>query len=132
MIPTVHRPATTGRLRIRMPFAAENRAWIHQELGDRVRPEWNKATKHWEIARPHLRTVVDALADRFGTVEVTIDSRVVSRCDSQCRDAGGDECDCQCAGENHGGAAYWRSWIEVGDTTLLEVGLVRRVFRVTR
>ncbi|MEV4283628.1 hypothetical protein [Actinoplanes xinjiangensis] len=29
-------------------------------------------------------------------------------------------------GENHGGAAYWRHWIEVGPTTLVAGGEIRR------
>jgi hypothetical protein len=117
---------------VRMPYKPDNRAWLHEQLGDYIRPEWNKVAGHWEIARPHMRAVVEALADRFGIVEVIIDSRVVSRCDTQCQNATGDECDCECMGENHGGTGYWRSWIEVGETTLLEAGFARRVFHVTR
>jgi hypothetical protein len=115
-----------------MPYELGNRAWIHQELGYQIRPEWNRTARRWEIARQHMRTVVEALAERFGIVEVTIDFRTTSRCDSRCRDAEGDECDCQCVGENHGGAAYWRNWVEVGETTLVAAGGIScRTFRVT-
>lgn len=129
-IPTVHRPAGTGRLSVRMPFAPGNRAWIHDRLGDRMRPDWNRTAKQWEISRQHLRAVVEALVERFGVVEVVIDTRATNRCDTRCRDAEGDDCDCQCLGENHGGAAYWREWMQVGDTTLVSPGVVRRVLRV--
>lgn len=132
MIPTVYRPASTGRLVVWMPFDRRNRSWLHEQLGDYIRPDWNKRTGHWEIARPHMRAVVEALVNKFGTVKVTIDTRAVSKCDTRCRDAEGDDCDCQCLGENHGGADYWQSWFEVGDTTLLASGLVRRVFHATR
>ncbi|MFE1321578.1 hypothetical protein [Kitasatospora phosalacinea] len=115
-----------------MPYAEDNRAFIHRTLGDLVRPERNQAEKCWEIARTHMRAMVEGLAERYGSVEVTIDFRTTSKCDTRCRDAGHDDCDCQCLGENHGGAAYWRGWIEVGETTLVEVGIARRTFLVVR
>jgi len=130
MTATVYRPVGTGRIRVRMPYAVGNRAFIHRTLGSSVRPDWNKLEKQWEIARQHMRDVVEALAERFGVVEVTIDFRSTSRCDIRCRDAEGDDCDCQCLGENHGGAAYWRSWQQVGETTLVDVAITRRTFRV--
>jgi hypothetical protein len=113
-----------------MPYRLGNRAWLHEELGDRVRPEWNRHDKRWELARQHMRVLVEALAQRFGSVEVSIDFRNGSRCDVRCRDAEGDDCDCQCMGENHGGAAYWRAWKEVGETTLVAPGIVQRTFLV--
>lgn len=41
---------------MRMPFGDTNRAWLHDELGDRIRPDWNKTVRpgRWEIAKPHL------------------------------------------------------------------------------
>lgn len=130
MTATVYRPVGTGRIRVRMPYQVGNRAFIHRTLGSMVRPDWNRLENQWEIARQHMRDVVEALAERFGVVEVTIDFRSTSRCDIRCRDAEGDDCDCQCLGENHGGAAYWRSWQHVGETTLVDVGITRRTFRV--
>jgi hypothetical protein len=41
------------------------------------------------------------------------------QCDTRCRDAHGDDCVCQCTGENHGGTDYQRDWIQVGQTTLI-------------
>ncbi|WP_236652527.1 hypothetical protein [Streptacidiphilus neutrinimicus] len=131
-LPTVHRPVGTARLRIRMPYAPDTRAWWHDQLGDLIRPAWNREMKCWEIARSHMREVVEALAERFGAVEVALDFRNSSRCDVRCRDAEGDDCDCQCLGENHGGAAYWRAWIQVGETTLVEPGIVQRILLVER
>jgi hypothetical protein len=131
VIATVYRPVGTGRIRVRMPYAVGNRAFIHRTLGSLVRPDWNGAEKCWEISRQHMRATVEALADRFGVVEVAIDFRTNSRCDIRCRDAEGDDCDCQCMGENHGGAAYWRNWTQVGETTLVEANISQRVFRVT-
>ncbi|MEU1418360.1 hypothetical protein [Kitasatospora sp. NPDC005751] len=128
---TVYRPVGTARIKVRLPYAVGNRAWIHSILGDLTRPEWNREDKSWDISRQHMRTLVEALAERFGSVDVTIDFRTNSRCDDRCRDAEGDDCDCQCMGENHGGAAYWRNWREVGETTLVATaGISQRVFRV--
>lgn len=126
-IPTVYRPAGSGRITVRMPYALGNRAWIHHNLGSGIHPVWNTTDKRWELARNHLRATVEALVERFGIVDVVIDSYAVTRC----RDAVGDDCDCQCVGENHGGAAYWKHWHAVGETTLIgTAGIVRRRMRV--
>lgn len=115
-----------------MPFAGSNRGWLHAHLGERIRPE-HAGGGVWAIARPHLQHLVDGLVDRFGHVDVVLDFRTAERCDTRCRDARGDECTCSCLGENHGGAAYWRNWIEVGETTLVAGGEIRRRhLRVTR
>lgn len=113
-----------------MPYRVGNRAWIHQQLGDMVRPEWNRTEKQWEIARPHMRVLVDALAERFGAVEVLIDFRINSRCDERCQNAKHDDCDCQCMGEHHGGSGYWKSWSEVGETTLVASHVAQKRYHV--
>ncbi|QKW19072.1 hypothetical protein HUT16_08355 [Kitasatospora sp. NA04385] len=110
----------------------DNLAFIHRVLGDLVRPGWDRADKCWAIARNHMRDIVEALAERYGSVKVTIDFRTTGKCDTRCRDAEHDDCDCQCLGENPGSAAYWRGWTEVGETALVEVGIARRTFLVTR
>ncbi|WP_435107325.1 hypothetical protein [Nocardiopsis synnemataformans] len=128
----VWRPAD-GRLLVRMPFGKNNRRWLMYGLGPETRPGWNKAVKCWEIARPHFRAVVEGLAKKYGSVNVFIDSRATSTCDTRCAEAKGDECECQCLGENHGGAAYQKAWELVGDTTLIaSEGLLRRHMRVVR
>ncbi|MGW2057433.1 hypothetical protein ACWCOZ_26560 [Streptomyces sp. NPDC001840] len=122
--PWVRRNIGEQRLWVWMPFqGGSNRRWIKEELGARVRPEWNgdASPRRWEIARPHLRTIVEALADRFGEVEVILQFVTTERCDTRCQEATGDDCECSCLGVNHGGAAYWRKWILVGDTTLVDV-----------
>jgi hypothetical protein len=61
-----------------------------------------------------------------------LDFRQSERCDTRCQRARGDECTCSCLGENHRGAAYWRNWIEVGETTLVASGdILRRHLRLT-
>jgi hypothetical protein len=103
-----------------MPYeGGSNRRWIQAELGDLMRPTWNSTAGQWEIARPHLRVLIEAMALRFGQVDVYLEFSTRQRCDTRCQQAGGDDCVCSCMGENHGGAAYWRHWTHVGDTTLV-------------
>lgn len=94
-----------------------NRAWLRDHLGSRIQAEY--ASGRWTVARPHLRTVVTGLAERFGAVDVYLDYLEQQKCDTRCVDARGDDCVCQCGGENHGGSDYQRDWIHVGETTLI-------------
>ncbi|PRX91937.1 hypothetical protein [Allonocardiopsis opalescens] len=126
----VHRPIT-GRIHLDMPYHPRNRDWLKSVLGAHSRPAWNRPARRWEIARPHLRTLVEALAHKFGSVDVIVDVRATRHCDTRCQEATGDECTCRCLGDNHGGAAYRKAWLLVGDTTLVAAdGSVRRRFRV--
>jgi hypothetical protein len=111
-----------GRIVIKMPYdpadPGGNRRWLHAHLGRRIKPQY--AGGKWMIARPHLRHVVSGLAERFGFVHVYLDFLENRRCDTRCQEATGDDCVCQCAGENHGGADYQRAWMQVGETTLID------------
>ena len=69
-LPWVRRSLDETRLVLWMPYREDNRQWLHEALGQRIRPEWNKAARRWEVARPHLRRLVVGLADRFGAVDV--------------------------------------------------------------
>ncbi|WP_344287210.1 hypothetical protein [Streptomyces synnematoformans] len=121
---------------MRMPYSATNRAWLLDELGSqRIRPDWNKDVTpgRWEIAKPHLRTLIEALADRFGEVDVYLEFSTTERCDRRCQRAEGDDCTCSCRGENHGGSAYWQRWVQVGEDTLVSnIGRVERHYLVRR
>jgi hypothetical protein len=110
-----------------MPYSGgTNRAWLQAELGRRIDLRY-VGEGQWEITRPHLRTLVEACAARFGELEVVLDFRTRDRCDTRCQEAVGDDCVCSCLGENHGGAAYWKRWIPVGETALISDGqIVRR------
>ncbi|MER6778513.1 MULTISPECIES: hypothetical protein [unclassified Streptomyces] len=115
-----------------MPYAKGNRAWIHSALSDRMRPEWNRAAKRWEIAKPHLRPLVEALAERFGEVDVYLQFSLLEQCHHKCQTANGDDCTCSCMGENHQGAAYWKRWINVGDDVLVSAERRERHLLVRR
>ncbi|MFD9475010.1 hypothetical protein [Streptomyces goshikiensis] len=73
------------------------------------------------------------MALKFGEIDLHLEFSMRQRCDKRCQDAEGDDCVCSCMGENHGGAAYWRNWIQVGETTLVSDPEVReRHYKVRR
>lgn len=133
--PWVRRGYDETRLWMRMPFGARNRAWLHGELGDRIRPHWNNTVRpgRWEIAKPHLRTLTEALAKHFGEVHVYLEFSTTEQCHEKCQTAGGDDCTCSCRGEQHGGGTYWTEWQMVGEGVLIgPVGRVERHYIVRR
>ncbi|MFE3758863.1 hypothetical protein ACFXO9_31555 [Nocardia tengchongensis] len=71
--PWVVRKANQTRLWAWMPFGdGNNRIWLKSELG-RIQPEWNEPEQRWEIARKHLWVLTEALAEKFGEVELTLE-----------------------------------------------------------
>lgn len=132
--PWIRRNYDETRLWAWMPWeGGSNRRWLLSELGDRIRPEWNRDERRWEIARPHLATLTTALAARFGEVDVYLEFSTTERCHNRCQDASGDDCTCSCRGEHHGGGVYWTQWMQVGDEILIgEVGRAVRHYLVRR
>lgn len=124
--PHVTRWIDEQRLWVWMPYeGGSNRAWIKQHLAG-TRPVWIEGEAgtagRWEVARTHLWKLVDALADRFGAVDVQLEFSNRSKCDTQCQGANPRtvfECECSCGGDNHGGAQGWKQWKPVGETTLI-------------
>ncbi|WP_412079058.1 hypothetical protein ACLF6K_37575 [Streptomyces xanthophaeus] len=130
--PWVRRNIGETRLWMSMPYKKGNRWWIHDALGDRMRPRWNPDQKRWEIAKVHLRPLIEALAERFDEVDVYLQFSLLERCHHKCQTAAGDDCTCSCMGENHQGAAYWKRWIDVGDDILVSAERRERHFLVRR
>ena len=127
----VHRPIPTqGRIAIWLPYAEGTRAWLRKVCGPGTRPEFDRERKAWLVARPHFRKVVDALARRCGTVLVITDHTVRHACGSRCWNAEGDECECECLGDNHGGGLHL-GWHQVGADMAIRNERVRRHWRVT-
>ncbi|MFH9939459.1 hypothetical protein ACH4OT_09055 [Streptomyces murinus] len=112
-----------------MPYKVGNRAWLHDALGDRIRPDWNNTVvpNRWEIAKPHLQLLTESLARAFGEVDVYLEFSTTERCDRNCQQAERDDCTCSCRGEHRGGGTFWTFWQLVGEDTL--VGPVGRVER---
>ena len=119
-----------SRLLVCLDYRPGNRQWLRDTLG--CQPRRNPTTRRWEIARVHFRRLVEEIALAYGSVDVDVEFSTSERCDKRCREARGDDCSCSCMGENHGGAAYLKYWLEVGDSTLIAPGQRRRQFRVTR
>lgn len=126
-----------------MPYGdGTNRAWILGELGQRIRPDWNKQQRRWEIAREHLWVLTEAMADRFGEVDLYMEFSNTERCDARCENAVStdvSECVCSCGGDYHGGRGERRDWKLSGATTLISTGdtkerhiVIRRGDRLTR
>ena len=131
--PRVYRAVGVNRITCWMPYeGGSNRAWIHEVLGSRIRPEYNRQTREWEVARDHLLSLVEALAERFGEVDVLLEYSTTQKCDRRCREAQGDDCECSCLGEHHAGGMYMHGWIEVGETTLIKPGRQLRHMRVVQ
>ncbi|MFJ6579229.1 hypothetical protein ACIQMY_25120 [Streptomyces sp. NPDC091368] len=122
--PWVRRNIGESRLWMWMPYRQGNRWWIKDALGDLIRPSWNPDQKRWEIAQTHLRPLIEALAERFGEVDVYLQFSQREICNNMCVNANRDDCTCSCMGENHKGAAYWKSWVHIGNDVL--VGSERR------
>lgn len=123
-----------GRIVIKMPYSKTNRAWLKATLGSRIRPDFNKETKHWEVARNHFGAVVEALAKKMGKVDVYMDFRQVERCDTRCQKARSRECTCSCLGKHHGPNGITHNWKMVSDnhTLIHSSGMIRRHIVVMR
>ncbi|WP_330185963.1 hypothetical protein OHB26_38880 (plasmid) [Nocardia sp. NBC_01503] len=122
--PRIVRKANRTRLWAYMPFEnGKNRAWLKSELGH-IRPHWNKPEQRWEIARTHLWTLAEAMAEKFGEVELTLEFNKTERCNRSCQNAVNDvsECVCSCLGEYHGGRGERREWVRSGAHTLISKG----------
>lgn len=131
--PRIYRPLQPDRLRLWMPYqGGSNRAWLHAALGARIQPIWDADIKRWLIARNHFKTLVEHLLDRFPQVDATIEFSTTQKCDTRCRDATGDDCQCSCLGEHHGGGIWGGGWFQVGETTLIRPEVQIRHMRIMR
>jgi hypothetical protein len=127
----IWRPTGTARTRFRIPYAKDNRAFIHGICGHRARPDWEREVGYWSVARTHFRPVLAKLNERFDTA-ICIDITVTRACGAWCRDALGDDCACACLGENHAGAGWSPDWIPVDDHWLIQHERMRRWFLTKR
>lgn len=107
--------------------AVSNKQWFKDSLQRHIRPKWvthahhEAGYGHWEIARPHLQPVIEAIVRREGEVLLELHYRTNEKYDTRCQNARGFECVCSCLGREHGGGEG-RRWIPVGDTTLIRLG----------
>lgn len=112
-VPVILRRTGKGeRPRIRLPFDQGNRAWLKD--GRRIEPVWNASEKCWEIPKKWFNEFVRAALDRYGRLYVIQPYREQEVCAPACWNAVGHECQCSCAGENHG-TGNNESWFEVSE-----------------
>lgn len=121
------------RLRVKMPERRGEYDWLLRVCGVHTRPEWDGKAKVWKVARVHLQPVIAALAEAHGEVRVIIDQVATTKCGPACQGARGDECSCQCLGDNHGiGRGRRSGWIRVGEEWLIKHEVKRIEYRVTK
>jgi hypothetical protein len=89
-----------------MPYHPDNRKWLTSKAGRAAEVRFNNFTKTWLVKRTRFERMIAALADEFGSVQVTQFGASQTRCVPACWDEGNPErvwdCICSCAGSNHG------------------------------
>jgi hypothetical protein len=118
--PVILRRGGSMSLRIRLPFAPENRSFL--KVGSRKKePEWNKEKKYWSLPPSRFNELVDLLLNRFGKVYIIQPHVETEKCASACMNAEGHDCQCSCLGANHGRGNDGR-WFEISDSLAVRHG----------
>lgn len=114
VIPVVLRRTGKGeRLRVRLPFADDNRQWLQNDR--RFSPEWTAGKNYWELPKAWFNDFVERSLAKYGSVYIIQPYREQEKCAPACQNAVGHECECSCMGLYHG-AGNDGSWFEVSDT----------------
>jgi hypothetical protein len=124
MTATVFRPVK-GKVRVRIPYRLGNRAFL-KGSGITRGIEWDGSRGLWLVPRSRLQDLLDHLTTVYD-VDVYIDGSAQQKCDIRCAQATGIECECSCAGANHGGL---NAWMQVTDTLLVNTTTTRTHFRI--
>jgi hypothetical protein len=112
-IPVIFRRDGKGqRLRIKVPYANENRYWLKH--GKRTQPDWVAAEKYWEVPKAWFNDLVNRSVQKYGSLYIIQPYREQEKCAPACMNAGGHECACSCMGANHG-SGNDGSWFEVSE-----------------
>jgi len=112
-IPVVLRRGGKGeKLRIRLPFAEDNRSWLRNDR--RLSPVWIGGERYWEVPKTWFNDFVERALRRYGKLYVVQPYREQEKCAPACLNATGHECQCSCMGANHG-AQNDGSWFEIHD-----------------
>lgn len=97
-----------SRAEIYLPWRGNPRAnfeWLRCVCGDRTRPEYDRQSKRFYVARGHIQHIIQALVEEYGSVKVTQYGYRSTTCVQQCWNANPNsylQCECGCAGRNHG------------------------------
>lgn len=105
------------RLRVKLPYADNNRQWLRN--GRPISPEWRapKGTQpgYWELPKAWFNDIVDRALERYGRLYIIQPYRPQEICSSTCRNARKHECECSCMGEHHGSGVH-AGWFDASDT----------------
>lgn len=105
-VATVVRPVR-GRVRVRLPFAPDNRAMLKRWCGSGTRPEWRGGA--WHVGRDHLEQILTGIArERCCAVTIHLEHATQTKCTASCWGAQPRttwSCVCSCGGRNHGNGA---------------------------
>lgn len=113
-VPVVLRRTRKGqKLRVRLPFARDNRTWLRN--GRRDAPEWNGDRRFWETPKAWFNDFVERALDRYPRLYIIQPYREQEKCSPACMNAEGHECQCSCMGAHHG-MGNDGSWFEVSET----------------
>lgn len=115
--PTIYMAYRKSKMRVRLPFAKNNRYFLGEVL-PAGNFKWHKEGAYWEIARTHAPVVILALWAKYGGVKVAREHSVNERCNASCQNAQGWDCSCAGQGEHHG-AGSEDSWMNVGGDVLV-------------
>lgn len=99
IIPVIFCCASPPELRVKLPFATGNRAWI-QPATTQVR--WDKHRKCWIVAKRRFSSLVRDCLHRHGKAYVIQQRKELEKCAPACWNATGMDCECSCGGTNHG------------------------------
>jgi hypothetical protein len=97
-----------GRVQVWLPFrhGSANYDLLKDICGDLTRPEYNRSTRCFEVARHHLPALLDELPRALRQpVDVVLHGSTQTKCVEACWNASPDstwECVCSCAGRFHG------------------------------
>lgn len=94
-----------------------NYDWLKAICGERTRPKYDSESKSFLVARPHAQYVIDALVKEYGRVKVMQFGHTATTCVEQCWNAKIEtiaECECGCAGSNHGSGRPLDTMIQSG------------------
>jgi hypothetical protein len=108
-----------GRVRVRLPYAADNRDWLRSDR--RNKPEWISDGGYWELPKAWFSGLVDSALIRYGEVWIIQPYREKEICAPACMNAVGHECECSCMGANHRMGVEGR-WYEVSEALAVRWG----------
>ncbi|RYC17651.1 hypothetical protein [Ciceribacter ferrooxidans] len=113
-IPVIIRRDEKGeKLRVRLPYAENNRQWLNTVGKSTV--TWIDNKSYWELPKNWFNDFVNRALERYGKLYVIQPYREQEKCARKCMEATGHECNCSCMGRNHG-AGINGSWFEVSET----------------